>query len=111
MKKELITQAQEIVVDLLNKRHAAVQRFLAKRKELNKKVQDDATDLFGSRKPQAPGMLFEERASPGQIKVILEPFQAEIRKLDEDIAKWEKDLVRLSNMPETDLFTQSIPAA
>lgn len=105
MKKHLIQNAQNTITDLRKKRHTAMNRMLAKRRELLSQVGDDTPDLFGSLKSEQAGQLFTARTDPKQIPVILEPYKAEVALIDREIDKWETDLFRLAQMSDNDLFT------
>lgn len=107
MKKQLIQEAQDKIRELNAKIHAARGRLTAKRKELNNSILDDSPDLFGNRRSSSPGKLFDERVDPASIAKALEPIKEEIADYNRQLDKWTKDLLRLANMPETDLFTET----
>jgi len=107
MKKQLITEAQEQLRDLESGLRKAKARLKVKRGQLIREVQQDTPDLFGERRSDSPQKLFNPATSPAAIDKALEPIRAEIAEYERQIEKWTKDLVRLADMPETDLFTQT----
>lgn len=110
MKQQLIADAQEQLRDLESKRRKAQARLKAKRGQLIREVQQDTPDLFGDRQSNSPEKLFNPEISPAAIDKALEPIRAEIAEYDRQIEKWSKDLLRLVDMPETDLFSQQTAA-
>lgn len=106
MKQQLITEAQDTLRDLESKKRKAQAKLKLKRGQLIREVQNDTPDLFGERKSNSPDKLFNPSIDPAAIDTALEPIRAEIAGYDREIEKWTKDLQRLVEMPETDLFNQ-----
>lgn len=105
MKQVLIKEAQQVLDELRQKRTSLLRKMMAKRKELLITLQDDAPDLFGERKSERSPSLFNIRADQSRMDEILQPFAADIAAIDKDIDKWERDLLRLAGMSETNLFS------
>lgn len=107
MKQQLINDAVDRIRDLESDLRKAEGRLKVKRGKLIREVQNDQPDLFGERKTDSPEKLFNPPISPAAIDAALEPIRAEIADYERQLDKWRKDLQRLTDMPETDLFTQS----
>lgn len=107
MKQKLINDARDQLRDLESNLRKAKARLKFKRGQLIREVQQDTPDLFGERRTDSPEKLFNPVISPEMIDKALEPIRAEIADYERQIDKWQRDILRLVDMPENDLFTNS----
>lgn len=78
-----------------------------KRRELDKTLMADQEDLFGERKSQEPGMLFDERADTDARSAALAPYERRVKSAQDEVKRLRNLLPDMGG-PEPTIF-DSIP--
>jgi len=78
-----------------------------KRRELDKTMMADQEDLFGERKSQEPGMIFDERVDTDARSAALDPYERRVKSAQDEVKRLRNLLPDMGG-PEPTIF-DSIP--